>query len=393
MSVNQAISVSAPGKVILFGEHSVVYGYPAIAASIDALTTLTFQPGVQGLESVVALRVRFLNITDEPVYITNCDIAYLDSVRTIPCSPNFKDLFISKSRLILDKFDSSNHLVSSVAVFLLALYLVRSQYSSSCTLDLPIDVSVNSTLPIGAGLGSSAAYCSVVATFCFYLYGCIADLELTEELLFLIQSVAHEAEKIMHSSPSGVDTTISARGGLITFRRDLIASRVITQSLSLPFSCGEYPKLLIIDTNVPRSAGDAVNSVRHLRENQPVLCNQVFEDINLICGNAERVLSKPLTRESLVALNNLFVQNHEALCRLGVSNEKLDEVVRRLESIGLGAKLTGAGKGGCAIALLCSSMDPVGVAQDVRNLLHDLNVTVLAVDFCVPGLKIQIEKI
>ncbi|KAL5111873.1 putative mevalonate kinase [Taenia crassiceps] len=226
----------------------------------------------------------------------------------------------------------------SVPVCLVSKYSIRRTASLSC------DITLTSTLPINAGLGSSAAFCSVVAAFFLHLHGCITSPNLTEDDLSLVHSFANELEKIMHASPSGIDTLISTSGGMICFTKNTTDGSTFIRSLATPLLRDNLPKLLIINTNIPRSTADVVNSVQKFRE-----CT--------ICKKAESIFSSPFDEDSLNVLCKLFLQNHDALCELGVSNAALDEIVRRLRTIGFGAKLTGAGRGGCAIALPCKSVD------------------------------------
>ncbi|CDS40061.1 Mevalonate galactokinase [Echinococcus multilocularis] len=382
------VSISAPGKVILFGEHAVVYGCPALVASIDASTTLKFHRIIPCDDTDIAFRLNFINFIDRSIFLKAGDLAVDFSPNGV--SSDMHNFFLIKSQTLLSKLNVPNQIIQSVAVILLSYHILKSKYHVRRIANLPWDITLTSTLPINAGLGSSAAYCSVVATFFLYLYGRIAGPDLTEAELLLIQSFANDLEKIMHASPSGVDTAISTSGGMILFKKDATDGSTLIQPLSLPMLRDNLPKLLIINTNTPRSTADVVDSVRKFRECEPELCNQIFKDISAICEKAEGMFSSPLEGDSLDVLCKLFLQNHNALCKLGVSNEVLDEIVRRLRTIGFGAKLTGAGRGGCAIALPFGTMDSRDAVDRVRNLLQDLNVTVFEATFCAPGIRMEI---
>lgn len=383
------VSISAPGKVILFGEHAVVYGCPALATSIDASTTLEFHRIISSDDSGVVFNLNFSNFIDRSICLKTSDFVF--DFPSNGFGSNVHSFFLTKSQNMLSKLDVPSQIVQSVAVILFSCHILQSRYHVRRTDDLPCDIKLTSTLPINAGLGSSAAYCTVVAAFFLYLHGCIHGPNLTEDDLFLVQSFANELEKIMHASPSGVDTSISASGGMVCFKKNTTDGSTFIRPLPITLMHDNLPKLLIINTNTPRSTADVVNSVQRFRDCEPELCNQIFENISAICKKAEGVFSSPLDEDSWNVLCKLFLQNHDALCKLGVSNETLDEIVRRLRTVGFGAKLTGAGRGGCAIALPCKTADSRNAVDTVRSLLQDLNVTVFETTFCAPGIRMQIS--
>ncbi|VDM15934.1 unnamed protein product [Hydatigera taeniaeformis] len=383
------VSISASGKVILFGEHAVVYGYPALALSIDASTTLKFRRIIPSDGSDIAFNLNFIGVFDRSICLKNSDFVF-----DLPSDSEGSDMhsfFLTKSQNLLSQVDGSRHIVQSVAVILFSYHLLHSKYRVR-TASPPCDITISSTLPINAGLGSSAAYCSVVAAFFLYLHGCITGPNIADGDLSLVRSLANELEKIMHSSPSGVDTAISISGGMVWFQKDIHDGFTSIRPLPLSLRPTNLLKLLIINTNTPRLTADVVNSVQEFRECNPGLCDQIFENISVICKEAGAIFSAPLDDDSLNVLCKLFVQNHDALCKLGVSNEVLDEIVKRLKTIGFGAKLTGAGRGGCAIALPSKTADSRNAVDRVKNLLQDMNVTVFETTFCAPGMRIQILK-
>lgn len=377
--------------MILFGEHAVVYGIPAIATSIDANTELTLCIGEAHDDKNFAISITFQDFGDTTVNIQKCDLDAACTGLEKKTSQSVHAICLSRSEKLLQSLNPSKELIRSVAVILLTYAFARLTSEDKCDAEVPIRLQVSSQLPIGAGLGSSAAYCSVLAACFLYLTGFIKENVITPDQLLRIQMIAHEAEKIMHTNPSGVDTSISAYGGIVMFKRNLAEGTTSLKRLCEPFSESAPPKLLIINTLIPRSTADAVNSVRKFRDSEPDKCIPIFDKISEICTRASDILSRPLDTTSFEKLSWLFDTNHEALCSLGVSHEKLDEIVKRLKNLGLSAKLTGAGCGGCAVALV----GPNFVANDfsiVEASLKDLNVTVMETKFCVPGLQITFDE-
>ncbi|KAM7541458.1 hypothetical protein Aperf_G00000021702 [Anoplocephala perfoliata] len=380
------MSITAPGKVILFGEHTVVYGCPALAASIDACITLTFRRHSSHLCRDLLFKINFKDFTDEPFILHRYD--FVDEPVLGKPDADLLASFLSRSESLLSDFNMPKELIKSVAVILFSLHLIRDS-NKLCNIEEPYELTFTSTLPINAGLGSSGAFCSVVAAFSLFLTGEIVNSELSSSDYMQIQSFAHKLEKFMHNSPSGVDTTVSVYGGLINFQRS--DSKFVMHRIDVP-NCGDLPNLVIINTNTPRSTAAVVESVRNFRHDNLETFNAVSDSITSICNEGLAILSKPLGTASLEYLSSLFSMNHKELCRLGVSNEILDEVVQRMESLCFGAKLTGAGRGGCVIALPSKKSDIVDTVKRISYLLKDLNVTVFGTTLCTAGIKMALYK-
>ncbi|MEM3088815.1 MAG: mevalonate kinase, partial [Candidatus Bathyarchaeia archaeon] len=154
-----------------------------------------------------------------------------------------------------------------------------------------------------------------------------------------ICSVAHEAEKIVHGQASGIDTNVSTYGGIIAFRRDEGFVRLETHA---------NISIVIGNTKIERSTGDLVQHVYRLRELYPNVVNPLIHAI----GHISVMAAEALRRGNLSQLGSLMNINHGLLVAIGVSHEKLDQLVAVARKAGaLGAKLTGAGGGGCMIAL------------------------------------------
>lgn len=377
--------ITAPGKVILFGEHAVVYGCPALTAAIDSRTTLNFYRISEKNSSDFLFKIYFQNFTNEPFILSSSDL-----VEHIPIGKfdsEGRAYFASLSEQLLIEKNMPVSLKTSVAVILFSYSLMR-QAMRIRKLKCPFELNISSTLPINAGLGSSGAYCSVIAAFFLYIGGEISDSKFSSSDLLRIQSFAHELEKFMHKSPSGVDTAISGSGGLIKFQLFENKSNIHEIDV-LNRDC--LPKLIVINTNTPRSTAAVVESVRVFRQSNPDIVDSVFNSIETICNEGTAVFSE-YGNDSSSQLSALFSLNHRQLCRLGVSNELLDEIVQRLEALGFGAKLTGAGRGGCVIALPSKESDIVDSLQVVKNALIDLNVSVFETTLCASGIKICQDK-
>ena len=288
---------SAPAKVILFGEHFVVYGKPAIALAIN-----------RRAQAVVKQR------KDEQIYINSIDLGLSGSF--------YKGGFQAErggeeARVRLEPIRRA---IENV--------LKRADVSGR----VGVNVEIRSSIPVAAGLGSSAAVAAATTMAVSHLL----NIPLSKEDVF---NITYEAECLVHGTPSGIDPAISTHGGVIMFQRQRGFTWLDVET--------EIP-LVIGDTGIKRSTGELVGMVRTMRERYPSILEPVMEAGGKIVLQAV----KALKAGDLPALGELMNMNHALLYAIGVSNEPLERLVHAARKAGaLGAKLTGAGGGGCMIAL------------------------------------------
>ncbi len=192
---------------------------------------------------------------------------------------------------------------------------------------------LRSTIPVAAGLGSGAAVSAALMRAVASLFG----VRWKEANL---SALVYEVEKVHHGAPSGIDNTVVVYRRPILFRREAPT---------------EYPpvgadlRLLVADTGRPGSTREAVAAVGRLREAEP----EAVADIMAGIGGLVEEAAVALAAGDATVLGDLMSRNHEALDRLGVSSPELDTLVDAAHEAGaLGAKLTGAGCGGHALALV-----------------------------------------
>lgn len=192
---------------------------------------------------------------------------------------------------------------------------------------------LRSTIPVAAGLGSGAAVSAA-------LMRAVASLFCARWKEADLSALVFEVEKVHHGTPSGIDNTVVVCRRPILFRREAPT---------------EYPRvgadlwLLVADTGRPGSTREAVAAVGRLRETEP---DSVADIMSAIGGLVEEA-AVALAAGDATVLGDLMCRNHVALRRLGVSSPELDALVDAAEGTGaLGAKLTGAGCGGHALALV-----------------------------------------
>ena len=284
-----AFTATAPGKIILFGEHAVVYGHPAVAAPVNK---------VRARATVIA------NPADETgeIFIQAPDIGVDTSLATLsPEHPLAKTIY-------------------------LLLNLLAISHLPACT------VRITSTIPVASGLGSGAAVSvAMLRSLSAFLGHPLADKD--------ISSLTFEIEKIYHGTPSGIDNTA------ITFSRPIyyIKGQPI-QFLNVlqPFT------IVIGDTGIASPTSTTVGDVRHLWQANPERYEAIFDSIGQIASSARQLIEKGQADQ----LGPLMDQNHSLLQDLGVSCPELDHLITIAHQAGaLGAKLSGAGHGGNMITL------------------------------------------
>jgi mevalonate kinase len=207
-------------------------------------------------------------------------------------------------------------------------------------------------LPVAMGLGSSAALS--VALVRAFAAGAGVDLSAAR-----LDEIAYELEQIFHGTPSGVDSTTAARGGVLWFEKG-------PPRRSEPIALRRSLTYVVALTGTRHETARTVASLRERAAAHPEVYAPVFDAIGALVRSARPVLE----RGEWPALGRFMTMNHELLRALGVSTPELDElVVRAVEAGAFGAKLTGGGGGGAALVL--AGDDPTAVLESLRAAGYD----------------------
>jgi len=264
------------GKVIVLGEHAVVYGEPALAAALDRGCSVDIEAHPEG---------PFLELDGKRFAVGDDN----------PVARAFR-ITLEVTQLIEEKI------------------VVRAAFS----------------VPVGAGLGSSAAFAVAVVR----ALSAHAKHTLSDEAL---DAAAHEVERLFHGTPSGLDAYLARSGELGLYVRG--------KGLK-PVACAPF-KLVIASSGVQRSTETQVSRLAEKHGRVPA-CSHVFKAIGEIARDGARAIASG----DLHALGELMNMNQGLLAALGVSHPALEAMIAYAKSEGaLGAKLTGAGGGGCVIVL------------------------------------------
>jgi mevalonate kinase len=307
----KALAVS-PAKVILFGEHFVVGGNSAISMSIDLPTTVTVEDTDQN-----HIQIKSEDLEIEAVFTRDGKLA---------------------------RSSGRNAETTLRPVFQAADFTLKKLKNPGQGLK----ISVKSKVPIGMGLGSSAATAVGTVTGITTLHG----LKFSKDDVF---EAAYSLEKMVHGHPSGVDQATVTYGGLISYQKGRVNAKI---------NVAKPPLMIIGNTGKRRSTGEFVGRVTRLRETQPNEYGKIASEAQIIADKAAEWLTAGQP-EKLGALMN---ENQRLLESVGVSSPELETLISAARQAGaLGAKLTGGGGGGCMIALVEDSTH-ASVSQAIEHV-------------------------
>ncbi len=265
------ITYSAPGKIIISGEHAVVFGRPALVSAYNL-------------------------------------------------------------RLKLSVFESDRSVKNKVMKFISDKVKDYLKESKKPFKDKKFGYKIESQIPIGRGMGSSAAL-SVTAAACFFEFytGKKASLDVTNNL-------AYNIEKYFHTNSSGVDVAVSCYGGLIYYRKEFDFLRNIS-ILNFKIPDRFVDNLFLIDTGKPQEkTAEMVVRVGIWYHNHSKTGKQVFHKMENI--TKEAVLS--IKENKIDLFKKTILENEKCLEEIGVVSPKTKRIINDLKKFGSG-KITGAG--------------------------------------------------
>ena len=294
------IKAFAPGKVILFGEHSVVHNKPAIAVTIN-----------RGVD------VELISREDKIVTIN------------VPLIEYNKTHQMDNKKLIF-QLDSQNKMITDY------IYEVMNLFEFEHGFDLTVDIKMY----LGAGLGSSAA----VTVSCLKAISLFTGCEMTKEE---IAKQARDIEIKIQGAASPIDTSMSTYGGIIYIDEEFNLER-IDFDMQLP--------LIVSDCKKTGNTGKLVESVRQKYVKYPLIVGNIFNAMQEVAKKAKTALESGDSE----LIGDLMNINQGLLDSIGVNTLELSDMVYLTRKYGAkGSKLTGSGGGGCIIAYCPDNIEEI----------------------------------
>ncbi|MBN2042975.1 MAG: mevalonate kinase [Candidatus Aenigmarchaeota archaeon] len=277
------------GKVILFGEHYVVYGLSGIAGAMEHYVKAKIEKGEGKGFTLIDNR---------------------------PETPGYKE----KKREEIYK-----------AIELMIKFL---------NIDLeknPIKIILDGTLVCTSGNGSSSAMSTAIARALSGYF----DLGMDDDK---INEVSYEGEKASAGTPSGIDNTCATFGGLLIFRKNMEGGPNFIEKITVK----EPIEIVIANTGITQSTKEVVADLRKAKESEPEKYERIFREYDQVFEEGKKALGD----HDLKKLGELFDKNQDLLRESTISCDEIETIVRVAKDNGaLGAKLTGTGRGGNVIAL------------------------------------------
>ena len=302
-------SATAPGKIILFGEHAVVYGRPAIAVPLAQVRATA------EIEDSAKKGIR--------LYAPDLGRDYW--LR----EANEKDPF-----------------AQAVRVVALAANLESMP---------DLTVTVHSSIPIASGLGSGAAMAAAV------IRALAKHLEFSELATDgQVSDLTYQVETLLHGTPSGIDNTVVAYEKPVFFIREQPRNKIETFSVFQPL------RFLVADTGVVSITKKVVGDVRRRWQANPEYFERIFDE----CGRIAMAARVEIEDGKVSEIGRLMGENQFYLKEMTVSSPELEQLIGVAMSAGaMGAKLSGAGRGGNMIALVDAMQE-----EEVKSALLSAGV-------------------
>lgn len=322
------MKVKAPGKLILSGEHAVVYGSPVLAIAVDRYITLSLAP--QDTQTVTVLNQKhpLSTLSDIRIQLRKKYQAFLENEISI------RQVLGDPSLLIL---------------FVLSLIVEKKQFDNGFIICL------ESNIPIGCGMGSSAA----VIVSVLYAVSNYFSLEfLLDELILL----GLEAENLQHGHSSGIDLRVSAHGGCIYLENK--HAKIERREFS---ACPFY----IVNTGTPiTTTGECVAATaNHFKK------SKIGEDFTAVTKSIDQALKNDLS-----SFKAALRENHRLLNYIGAVPHKVQAFIKNIEESGGAAKICGAG------AIAGDNGGIVLVSHDESDVLKSI---ASRFDYSIQPLKIE----
>jgi len=300
---------SAPSKIILFGEHAVVYDKLGISCSVDRRIHTNVSHNDNGIEVELPFGVFNFDKDDiKELYNKFIELVKQENLQEIK-----KLNFIDGIKIVLGE------LIHRLGDFNAS---IKIYYKKNMK-----------------GLGTSAAiFSSIIMSVANYLENPLTNQDIID--------ITNLGETASHGgTPSGIDSNTVINGGVLHFQKSKGMENIKFSS--------DFP-LVVVNSGEKASTAKMVNHVRDQREKNPEKINKILDEIHDVSTQALQKIKKleEMKKETLQSLGQLMDKNHYLLQQLGISTPEIDKIISIGKKHGaVGAKLTGGGGGGCVIML------------------------------------------
>ena len=352
--IRYTICSSSGGKVIISGEHSVVYGKPALAFGIDKhtkmyLTCYKSNPNSKcfALINLFSLQINISISKEELIHYLTKEIKNKENTNM-----NLNNLENKHKMHMMEIIKNIFYKIQNTVNFEKFKNYVENNYFL---------VSISSDIPVGFGLGSSAAYnVCIVNGLCLLINNLLNKNIFNKKDILLL---SNECEKIFHNgTPSGIDASCSLFGGIILFN-----SIHNQKNIDIPLNNFfiEKIKFILINTKIQRNAGEFIKNVSNFKKNNPKLFTDIINEIGEVTNEITKLIMKDKSDEDDInQFFELIKQNQKLLKNICVSNDEINKIIDLLETNGYFGKISGAGGGGFIVCFVLREK-----LKDVENLL------------------------
>lgn len=355
--MKQSITVSVPGKIHLLGEHTVVYGKPALIAAIDKRCSILLSP-----KKDQTITINFKNFGASQTFSFDEIFKKTEHARKLWLKfIDIKDINIltSITKSILD-------------YPLLAIGENLQRFRDR--LNQGFHIEIDSQIPLGSGCGSSAAIAVGISGAISYLF----DENIDKEKIF---ETALRIEQFKHGTPSGGDIAAVLYGGFIWYQKT--DDGKIIKHIPVVLSDKISSQFFLIDTGKPtESTGEMIAIVREFIEKNPKEGKKILDDQEKLTQE----LADAFTKKDSTPMIRIIRVGERNLEKLGVVSQLAEELIRNIETAGGAAKISGGGgrtKGSGMV--LAYDLVP----HSLKKISEKFHLKHLQIRFGVESLKVE----
>ncbi|MEM1559930.1 MAG: mevalonate kinase [Ignisphaera sp.] len=336
------VHLEVPTKITLFGEHAVVYSIPAIATTIPIRISIIGNKTQEG-----TIQIKLKQGLKSPIHSVE----------------------MKRDGTIIDLYPDYSYIKRLFNYVLTSLNICEEKFEIGDR-NYGYHITIDSPLPVGIGLGTSAAISVGIVTLCVLLNNYIKDVE---DHRREIAKTAWNVEKVVQGSASPMDTFTIALGGLRYIEPTLPEAYPINIDYRLP--------ILVGYTDKRGTTAELIQRVRNLKAKN----ERIFKNILNIIKEIVEEAKNALINQDLESLGMLMNINHGILKALNVVNIEHDSIAHTLKNAGaLGVKTSGAGNGGAFVALAPSDEH----LERLAVIAEALGAKIVSKSICYEGIKV-----